>query len=162
MDELDSAIIQHLQRDARQSNRDLARILGIAPSTCLERVRALRERGVITGYHAEISLPALNRNVQALLHVQIRPLSRQVIEGFKQYVSALPEVLSVFVVAGGDDFLVHVAVPSVDSLHAFLMDKFSKRREIIGFRSSIIYQHARNQVIAPLAASSEPSTPGPR
>jgi DNA-binding Lrp family transcriptional regulator len=162
VDELDSAIIQHLQRDARQSNRDLARTLGIAPSTCLERVRALRERGVITGYHAEISLPALNRHVQALLHVQIRPLSRQVIEGFKQYVSALPEVLSVFVVAGGDDFLVHVAVPSVDSLHAFLMDKFSKRREIIGFRSSIIYQHARNQVIAPLPASGEPSASAPR
>ncbi|MCX4403536.1 Lrp/AsnC family transcriptional regulator [Streptomyces sp. NPDC059837] len=150
MDELDSAIVQHLQRDARQTNRDLARTLGIAPSTCLERVRALRERGVISGYHAEISLAALNRHVQALLHVQVRPLSREVIEGFKQYVTALPEVLSVFVVAGGDDFLVHVAVPSVDALHGFLMDKFSKRREIVGFRSSIIYQHARNQVITSL------------
>jgi DNA-binding Lrp family transcriptional regulator len=113
-------------------------------------VRALRERGVITGYHAEVSLPALNRNVQAFLHIQIRPLSRQVIEGFKQYVAAQPEVLSVYVVAGGDDFLIHVAVPSVDSLHALLMDKFSKRREIVGFRSSVIYQHARNQVVAPL------------
>lgn len=158
MDELDSAIIQHLQVDARQTNRDLARTLGIAPSTCLERVRALRERGVISGYHAEVSLPAINRHVQALLHVQIRPLSRQVIEGFKQYVTGLPEVLSVFVVAGGDDFLVHVAVPSVDSLHAFLMDKFSKRREIVGFRSSIIYQHSRNQVIAPLTASDAPAS----
>jgi DNA-binding Lrp family transcriptional regulator len=49
VDELDSAIIQHLQRDARQTNRDLARTLDIAPSTCLERVRSLRERGVITG-----------------------------------------------------------------------------------------------------------------
>jgi DNA-binding Lrp family transcriptional regulator len=122
-------------------------------------VRALRERGVITGYHAEVSLPALNRHVQALLHVQIRPLSRQVIEGFKQYAAALPEVLSVFVVAGGDDFLVHVAVPSVEALHAFLMDKFSKRREIVSFRSSIIYQHSRNQVIAPLPTVNEPSGP---
>ena len=150
MDELDSAIIRHLQTDARQTNRDLARAVGIAPSTCLERVRVLRDRGIITGYHAEISLAALNRHVQALLHVQIRPLSRSVIEGFKTYVTALPEAVSVFVVAGGDDFLVHVAVPSVDSLHAFLMDKFSKRREIVGFRSSVIYQHARNQVISPL------------
>lgn len=152
MDELDSAIIRHLQTNARQTNRDLARAVGIAPSTCLERVRVLRDRGVITGYHAEISLAALNRHVQALLHVQIRPLSRSVIEGFKTYVTALPEVVSVFVVAGGDDFLVHVAVPSVDSLHAFLMDKFSKRREIVGFRSSVIYQHSRNQVISPLDA----------
>ncbi|WP_141578849.1 Lrp/AsnC family transcriptional regulator [Actinomadura sp. WMMA1423] len=105
---------------------------------------------MITGYHAEISLPALNRAVQALLHVQVRPLSRTVIDGFKEYAMGLPEVVSVFVVAGGDDFLVHVAVPSVDGLHAFLMDKFSGRREIVGFRSSVIYQHARKQVIEPL------------
>jgi DNA-binding Lrp family transcriptional regulator len=150
VDELDSAIVELLQHDARQTNRDLAAAVGIAPSTCLERVRALRERGVITGFHAEVSLPALNRHVQAFLHVQIRPLSRQVIEGFKAYVTTLPEVLSVFVVAGGDDFLVHVAVPSVDALHALLMDKFTKRREIVGFRSSIIYQHALNQVVQPL------------
>jgi DNA-binding Lrp family transcriptional regulator len=150
VDELDSAIVRELQIDARQTNRELARKVGIAPSTCLERVRLLRERGVIGGYHAEVSLAALNRHVQALLHVQVRPLSRGVIEGFKAYVTGLPEVLGVFVVAGGDDFLVHVAVPNVDALHAFLMDKFSKRREIVGFRSSVIYQHARNRVIEPL------------
>jgi DNA-binding Lrp family transcriptional regulator len=152
VDELDSAIIQHLQRDARQTNRDLARALGVAPSTCLERVRALRERGVITGYHAEISLGALNRHVQALLHIQVRPLSRDVIEGFKAHLATLPEVLSVFVVASSDDFLVHVAVQDVDSLHAFVMDKLSRRREVVGFRSSIIYQHARKPVTEPLPA----------
>ena len=150
VDELDAAIVRELQRDARQTNRELARAVGIAPSTCLERVRLLRARGVITGYHAEVDLAAPNRTVQALLHVQVRPLSREVIEGFKTSITALPEVLSVFVVAGADDFLVHVAVPSVDALHAFLMDKFSKRREILGFRSSVIYQHSRRQVLEPL------------
>jgi DNA-binding Lrp family transcriptional regulator len=151
VDKLDAAIVRELQRDARQTNRELAAKLSIAPSTCLERVRALRQRGVITGYHAAVDLAALNRNVQALLAVQVRPLSRQVIEGFKAYVAGLPEVLSVFVVAGGDDFLVHVAVQDIDHLHAFLMDRFSQRREIVGFRSSIIYQHTSNQVLAPLS-----------
>jgi DNA-binding Lrp family transcriptional regulator len=150
VDELDSAIVELLQRDARQTNRELARAVGIAPSTCLERVRALRDRGVITGYHAEISLAALNRGVQALLHVQVRPLSRTVIEGFKSYALDLPEVVSVFVLTGGDDFMVQVSVPSVDALHAFVMDKFSGRREIVGFRSSVIYEHTRKQVIEPL------------
>jgi DNA-binding Lrp family transcriptional regulator len=118
--------------------------------SCPERVRALRERGVITGYHAEVSLAALNRGVQALLHVQDRPLSRTVIEGCKAYAMTLPEVLSVYVLAGGDDFLVHVAVPSVDGLHAFLIDKFSARREIVTFRSSVVYEHARKPERAPL------------
>ena len=150
MDDVDSAIVRELQSNARQTNRDLARAVGIAPSTCLERVRLLRDRGVITGYHADVSLTALGRDVQALLHVQVRPLNREVIEGFKAYAVGLPEVLSVFVLAGGDDFLVHVAVPSVEGLHAFLMDRFSGRREVVGFRSSVIYHHHRNRVIDPL------------
>ncbi|MBX6356096.1 MAG: Lrp/AsnC family transcriptional regulator [Micromonosporaceae bacterium] len=150
MDKLDAAIVRELQTDARQTNRELAAKLGIAPSTCLERVRALRQRGVITGYHASVDLAALNRKVQALLAVQVRPLSRAVIEDFKAYVAGLPEVLSVFVVAGGDDFLVHVAVQDIDRLHAFLMDRFSQRREIVGFRSSVIYQHTSNKVLGPL------------
>ncbi|MFC7528240.1 Lrp/AsnC family transcriptional regulator [Actinoplanes sp. GCM10030250] len=150
MDDIDSALVRELQTNARQTNRDLARAVGIAPSTCLERVRLLRDRGVITGYHAEVSLTALGREVQALLHVQVRPLTRTVIEGFKSYAAGLPEVLSVFVLAGGDDFLVHVAVRSVDDLHAFLMDRFTGRREIVGFRSSVIYQHARNRIIEQL------------
>ncbi|GIF02517.1 Lrp/AsnC family transcriptional regulator [Actinoplanes siamensis] len=150
MDELDAAIVAHLQADARQTNRELARTVGVAPSTCLERVRSLRERGVVTGFHAEVDLGELNRGVQALLHVQVRPLSRTVIQSFKAYAMALPEVLSVFVLTGGDDFLVHVAVPSVGSLHAFVMDKFSGRREIVGFRSSVIYEHSRKPIIEPL------------
>ena len=157
MDELDAAIVRHLQRDARQTNRELARALGIAPSTCLERVRSLRARGVITGYHAAVSLPALNRSVQALLSVQVRPVSREVVEGFRRYVSGLTEVLSVFMVAGGDDFLIHVAVPDIDSLYAFVMDRFSKRREVVGVRSSVVYQHTRNPVIDPSPTGEEPA-----
>ncbi|MFF4343060.1 Lrp/AsnC family transcriptional regulator [Kitasatospora sp. NPDC001540] len=149
MDELDARIVDHLQRDARITNRELARILGIAPSTCLERVRLLRNRGVITGYHAAVDLPALNRSVQAFVAFQVRPLNRQVIESFKAYAAGLPEVLSVFVVAGGDDFLLHVALPDIDRLHTFLMDRFSERREVVNFRSSVIYQHVSSPVVTP-------------
>jgi DNA-binding Lrp family transcriptional regulator len=150
VDATDLAIVDELQRDARQSNRDLAAKLGIAPSTCLERVRALRARGVITGYHAAVSLRALDRNLQALIAVQVRPLSRDVINDFKRYMSEQPEVLSVFVLAGGDDFIVHVAVADIQRLHDFLMDRFTIRREIIGFRTSIIYQHVASTVVPPL------------
>jgi DNA-binding Lrp family transcriptional regulator len=150
MDELDTEIIRLLQSDARLSNRELARRLGIAPSTCLERVRTLTRRGVIRGYHTEIDLKALNRGVQALITVQLRPLRRSVIEGFKDFAAKLPEVMTVFVIAGGDDFLLHVAVPDLDRLHAFLLDRLSKRGEVVGFRTSVIYQRVHNTVLARL------------
>ncbi|MDA0565273.1 Lrp/AsnC family transcriptional regulator [Streptomonospora sp. S1-112] len=159
MDELDAEIIRLLQTDARQSNRELARRLGVAPSTCLERVRALTRRGVIRGYHADVDLAALNRGVQALVSIQVRPLSRPVIVRFKEEVSVLPEVLSAFVLAGGDDFVLHVAVQDLDRLHAFLVDELSKRKEIVGFRTSVIFQSTRNPVIGRLPDAGGAGTP---
>jgi len=150
MDELDAEITRLLQTDARQSNRELARHLGVAPSTCLERVRALTRRGIIRGYHADIDLKALNRSVQALIAVQVRPLRRAVIDTFKDSVAKLPEVMTVFVLAGGDDFLLHVAVQDLDHLHGFLLDRLSGRSEIVGFRTSVIYQRVHNTVLARL------------
>jgi DNA-binding Lrp family transcriptional regulator len=150
MDDIDAEILRRLQRDGRQTNRELAAALGVAPSTCLERVRALRTRGVITGFHASVDRAALGRGLQALIAVQARPLSRDVIDAFKRHVSAMPEVLEIFVLTGGDDFLVHVAVPDIDHLHAFLMDRFTRRKEIVSFRTSVVYQHLRTPVVEPL------------
>ncbi|MCD7439521.1 Lrp/AsnC family transcriptional regulator [Streptomyces lincolnensis] len=150
MDELDTAILRHLQEDARQSNRTIAQKVGIAPSTCLERIRLLRQRGVIRGYHAQVALPALNREVQAMVSVQVRPLNREVVTGFEQSVSRLPEVLSVYTMAGSDDFLVHVTAQDIGHLHAFLLERFTNRREIVSFRTSMIFQHLTNPVLEPL------------
>jgi DNA-binding Lrp family transcriptional regulator len=150
MDEVDSAIIRELQLDARQPNQDIARAVGVAPSTCLERTRLLRQRGVIRGYHADVDMAALNRGVQALVAVQVRPLSRRVIETFQTSVAALPEVLSVFTLAGSDDFIIHVTAQDIDHLHAFLVDRVTSRREIVGFRTSIIYRHQVNRVLTVL------------
>lgn len=146
MDELDSAIVRELQRDARQTNRELARRLEIAPSTCLERVRQLRTRNVILGYHAEIAPSALNREVEAFVSTRIRPLNRDVIDSFKAALIELPEVVAVFVIAGDEDFLVHVAVRDLDHLHAFLVDRLARRREVVSFRSQIVYQSAQKQI----------------
>ncbi|NUR86153.1 MAG: Lrp/AsnC ligand binding domain-containing protein [Nonomuraea sp.] len=76
----------------------------------------------------------------------MRPLSRAVINAFKQSAAAMPEVLSVFVLAGGDDFLLHVAVQDLDHLHSFLLDRLSKRKEIVGFRTSVIFQQVHDAV----------------
>lgn len=157
VDELDSAIVRELQQDARQTNRSLAHKLGVAPSTCLERVRLLHRNGIIRGYHADIAPAALNRKVEAFVSVRLRTLSRRAIDGFKAAMFALPEVLAVFVVAGEKDFLVQVSVPDVEALHNFLIDRLSERPEIAGFHSQIIYDSARKQVTEHLPHKDDPA-----
>jgi DNA-binding Lrp family transcriptional regulator len=150
LDSLDLALLRELQDDARQTNRDLAAAVHVSPSTSSERVRALRGSGVIRGYHADVDLPALGRRVQALTAVTIRPPSRENIEAFRDWAAELPEIVGVFVVAGGDDFLLHVAVPDTDALYAFVIDRLTERPEVADVRTSVVYEHIRRPVLEPL------------
>ncbi|GAA2618371.1 Lrp/AsnC family transcriptional regulator [Actinomadura fulvescens] len=143
MDELDAALVEELQRDGRQTNRELAERLGIAPSTCLERVRALRKRGVITGFHAEVDLAQLGRPLQALISVRLQPKVREAVEGFREYVTELPETVAIFVVSGGDDFIIQVAVRDAGQLRDFVLDHVARHRNIADVRTSLVYDHIR-------------------
>ena len=162
MDELDAALVAHLQADARSTNRELAERVGVAPSTALERVRALRSRGVLRGYHADVDLPALGRSVQALIAIRIRPPARERIEAFRDFAATLPETVGLFVVSGNEDFLLHVAVPDTQALYAFVIDRLTERPEVADVRTSIVYQHLRQPVLEPLPRPSGPGAGRPR
>lgn len=150
MDELDRAILRELQSDARRSNRDVAAAVGVSPSTALERTRALRQRGVIRGATLDVDLAQLGRGVQALIAVRIRPPARPVIEGFRDWVAALPETLGVFVTSGNEDFIIHVAVADNEGLYAFVIDRLTQRREVADVRTSVVYEHLRSGRVEPL------------
>jgi DNA-binding Lrp family transcriptional regulator len=149
LDELDKAILGELQSDARRTNRDIAAAVGVSPTTALDRTRGLRDRGVIRGALLDVDLAKIGRPVQALIAVRVRPPSRRNIEGFLAWVSTLPQTIGVFVVSGNEDFLVHVAVQDNDHLYAFVIDRLTERPEVADVRTSVVYQHIRNQAVAP-------------
>jgi DNA-binding Lrp family transcriptional regulator len=152
LDELDTAILAELQADARRTNRDIAAAVGVSPTTALDRTRGLRQRGVIRGALLDVDLAAIGRPVQALIAVRIRPPSRRNIEAFRDWVTALPETIGVFVVSGSEDFLIHVAVAGNDKLYAFVIDRLTQRPEVADVRTSVVYEHLRNHQIAPARA----------
>ena len=149
MDAIDWAIVRILQDDARVTNRELASRIHVSTSTSSERTRALYESGVVSGYHASIAMDALGRHVQALIAVTIRPPTRQNIEGFRNWAAGLSEVMSVFVVSGGSDFLLHVGVPDTDALYAFVIDRLTERPEVADVNTSVVYEHVRRTVLEP-------------
>ena len=160
LDALDLALLRELQNDARQTNRELAARTGVSPSTSLERVRLLRKAGVVTGCHAAVDLEAVGRPVQALISVRIRPPARPVIEGFREWAAQLPEVIGLFVTSGAHDFLLHVAVPDVDGVYAFVIDRLTERREVADVQTTMVYEHVRSRLIEPSA--SDRRRPSPR
>jgi DNA-binding Lrp family transcriptional regulator len=149
VDDLDTAILRALQADARRTNRDVAAAVGVAPTTALDRTRAMRQRGVILGASLDLDLAKLGRPVQALVAVRVRPPTRANIEGFREWAAGLPSVLGVFVTSGTEDFLLHVAVRDNDELYAFVIDRLTEKPEVADVRTSVVYEHIRTTPVIP-------------
>ena len=130
LDRIDCDILTLLQKDARLSNKELAAGVGLAASSCLARVQRLRSLGVLRGAHAEVDPQALGIGLQALIAVQLRQHSRAQVKAFWKHALGLPEVLSVFHVAGTHDFQVHVAVRDAHHLRDLALDAFTTRSEV--------------------------------
>ncbi|RLK61204.1 Lrp/AsnC family transcriptional regulator [Actinokineospora cianjurensis] len=149
IDATDLAILRELQRDARLQNKELASIVGVAPSTALERVRSLRRRGVLTGFHATVSLAALGRPISALLSVRVRPHRQRVVEEFKAFVLEQPETVSLLHVAGPDDYLIQVAVPDTSHLQQLLIARLLNRTEVVSVNTMLVFEAITNPVQTP-------------
>jgi DNA-binding Lrp family transcriptional regulator len=149
LDATDLALLQLLQRDARKTNKDLADAVGIAQSTCLERIRALRSLGVIKGWHAEVDLAAIGRPLRAMVSVRLRPKTTASVRAFQQEMLEVPEVLAVWTVTGADDFLVEVATHDVPHLREFVLDRVTGRSDVVDARTSLVYDEVRVWEIPP-------------
>ncbi|MDI3404600.1 Lrp/AsnC family transcriptional regulator [Streptomyces cavernicola] len=154
LDPVDLHILRLLQNDARTTYRDLAAQVGVAASTCLDRVARLRRAGVILGHQLRLDPARLGRGLQALLSVQLRPHRREIVGPFVERVRALPESLAVFHLAGPDDYLVHVAVADTADLQRLVLDEFTSRREVARVETRLIFQRWDCGPVLP------PGTPG--
>jgi DNA-binding Lrp family transcriptional regulator len=143
VDAVDRAILELVAQDARITNQRLAERVGIAPSTALARLRALRERGVIRGFHAEVDLAALGRPLQALIAVRLAVHARDQIDDFTDTVRRLPGVLMVFHLTGVTDYLVWVAAADAQDLREFVVDHLATHPSVAHAETSLIYEHRR-------------------
>ncbi|MEM9037252.1 MAG: Lrp/AsnC family transcriptional regulator [Actinomycetota bacterium] len=120
VDDIDRAILTELQRDGRVPIVELARRVGLSSTPCHRRVRRLEQRGVITGYGAEVDQRVLGRGLSALVTVS---LSRQGPEDVEQFLSAVrdrPEIVECLLVAGNTDYVLRVAVADANELRDVL------------------------------------------
>lgn len=143
LDDVDRRILGHLAADARIPNNALADLVGIAASTCLGRVRALRTAGVIRGYHADIDPGAIGRPIQAMIAVRLQSHARGHITEFTAMVAALPEVLNVFFLGGTDDFLIHIAATGTENLRDFVVVNLSGNPDVALTETNLIFEHVR-------------------
>ena len=148
LDRTDAAIVRHLQNNARLSNKELAAAVGVAPSTCLERVRRLSAEGVLRGYHADVDPHAVGVGLQAMISIRLGQHSRARVEAFQAHALGLPEVVQVFHTTGASDFLVHVAVRDTEHLRTLALAAFTERPEVARIETSLLFAHRRTAGVA--------------
>jgi DNA-binding Lrp family transcriptional regulator len=149
LDSVDRRLLRELQKDARQTNKALAQKVGVAPSTCLERVRELRSRGVIRGFRADVDPAAIGRPMEAILSIQQRAAQREAVETLLRDAGALPETVRVMALTGTTDFIIHVAVRDMDHLRDFVWS-LSERREVARVQSSLVFARVEGSALLPL------------
>ena len=141
LDDVDRAIIDELSADARLPNNALAERVGIAASTCLGRVRALRQTGVIRGFHADVDPELTGRPIQAMVQVRMQSHARGQLTQFMEAVAQLPGVRNTYLLGGAHDFFIHVATPDTDTLREFVIAHLSGNPDVALTETNLIFSH---------------------
>ena len=148
LDSIDRAIVRLLSKDGRLPNNAIAEQVGIAPSTCLSRIRSLMDRGVIKGFHANIDPAAIGLSVQVLIAVRLKASTRSHVGTFAREVAKLPGVMNVFFLGGADDFMLHVAAVNTDAVRDFVAQHLSQRDDVANTVTNLIFDHIQSTVLA--------------
>lgn len=140
LDEVDRALVRALSHDAARSNKALAAEVGVAESTCLTRVRSLRERGVITAIRAELDPAEVGRPVTAMVFVRFHQQQRAEFSRWRAHIRQLPGVVAGYHLSGSYDYLVHVATESADALRDFVLDHLTHRPGVARVDTSLVFE----------------------
>lgn len=149
-DDIDIRILSELQDSGRLSNVDLSSRVGLSPSPCLARVRALEEAGIISRYVALLDPEAVGAGVSVFIQVSLERQSREVLDVFEARIANMPEVMECYLMSGDADYLLRVVVRDTAHLRDFIVGHLSETPGVSQIRSSFALKQVKYQTALPL------------
>ena len=156
IDDIDKNILAIIQQDGRESNAEIARQVGLAPSAVLERIRKLEEKGVIRGYSAAIDAKQVGFGLIAFVFVKTNECG----DGTDLLLAKIPEVLEVHDVAGEDSYLLKVRASDTEDLARLLREKLKAIPTVNSTRTTVVLQTVKETTALPLDRCSAGSAKG--
>lgn len=151
MDRYDRQILRMLQENGRISNQDLAERIGLSPSPCLRRVRALEESGVIIGYRALLDAKALGLSLIALIHISMDQHTPERFKHFEAQVSEIPQVMECLLITGQTaDYQLKVVVKDMDAYQDLLLNRITRIKGVTGVHSSFVLRRVVDKTGLPV------------
>jgi Lrp/AsnC family leucine-responsive transcriptional regulator len=151
LDRIDRRILAELQRNARISNQELADTVGLSPSPCLRRVRALEESGLIKGYYAQLNASMLGLKLMALVQISMDRHTPDRFEQFEATIRSWPQVLECILITGqAADFQLKVLVKDMEEYQDFLLNHITRVPGVSDVHSSFVLRQVVSTTALPL------------
>ena len=151
LDRYDRQILRLLQENGRLTNQELADQIGLSPSPCLRRVRALEEAGILTGYRALVDAKALGLSLMALIHISMDRHTPERFDGLEAAIHDIPEVLECLLITGQSaDYQLKVVVRDMDAYQELLLNRITRIPGVTGVHSSFVLRRVVDKTALPV------------
>ncbi|SOB75081.1 Lrp/AsnC family transcriptional regulator, leucine-responsive regulatory protein [Marinobacter sp. LV10R510-11A] len=151
IDKTDRRILAQIQKDASLTNQQLAEQVGLSPSPCLRRVRALEDAGIIVRTVTILDHKKLGLSLTAIILIGMDRHTPERFAAFEEKVAEYPEVLECYLVTGHDaDYMLKVVVPDMDEYHHFLLNRITRIQGVSGVHSSFVLRRVIDHTALPL------------
>ena len=138
LDRIDHRILAELSRDGRVPNAELAQRVHLSASACLRRVQRLEEEGVIAGYHARFDPQRVGRGTLIFVEISLSSQRLDALSEFEQAVKGCPGVVECHLLSGGSDYLLRIAVASIQAYEELHQRELSRLPHVAHIRSSVV------------------------
>ena len=151
LDRFDKKILRALQDNGRISNQDLAEKIGLSPSPCLRRVKALEEAGIITCYTTELDPKKMGLSLMALIHISMDQHTPERFQHFENQIAQIPEVIECLLITGQDaDYQLKAVVEDMDAYQVLLLNKITRIKGVTGVHSSFVLRRVIDKKSVPV------------
>tara|TARA_R110000824_G_scaffold161472_4_gene336769 strand:- start:22841 stop:23350 length:510 start_codon:yes stop_codon:yes gene_type:complete len=151
IDRTDRRILAQIQKDASLTNQQLAEKVGLSPSPCLRRMRALEDAGIIMRTVTVLDHKKLGLSLTAIILIGMDRHTPERFSAFEEQVSEYPEILECYLVTGHDaDYMLKVVVPDMDHYHHFLLNRITRIQGVSGVHSSFVLKRVIDSTALPL------------
>jgi Lrp/AsnC family leucine-responsive transcriptional regulator len=151
LDAYDKKILRILQNQGKISNQDLADQANLAPSSCLRRVKALEERGIIKGYRAMLNADEVDFGLTALIHITMTKHTPEQLASFERAVKAIPQVLECLLITGHQaDYMLRVVAKDLTEYQHLLLQKITGISGVSGVHTSFVLNKVVDKTALPI------------
>src|SRR5882757_7714264 len=150
-DRFDAKILDALQRDGRLSVVDLADSIGLSPTPCARRIKALESAGAIEGYTAVLNPARVGLAVLAIVQVKLTEHTDETVARFEREIQLLDEVTNCYAITGAYDFILQVYAKNLESLSSVVLKKLLRIPNLRDLQSSVVLATVKRSTRLPLA-----------